>query len=687
LGWRASANLDKEIENITKKIYHGNYTQAYKKLKAVLKDESLTKLQKAEYYALLSNVEKLTHRHKDALASIRKAISNTPKSNVLMNLRVTLLKADIYLNLVRFNESLKIIDEAESIINKNKKKIGDQLIEPEAYLNFVRGVAFRVKGYPNEAKSYLEKGISLYEKTGNKQGKARSLRNLGLAFSDNGELDKAIEFYKMSYDTSMSIDNKRDSIHPLAYIAYVYLKKGQLDESANYVNQRLKLSNSLKYQYGIFSSIYFLGNLSFLKGKIKNSLKLYKETMEICVEIGNDKFHGLSAMNIGACYKELGDLSRAEEYLNKAYDVFQKMKSKQFMTEVLIHKGDLLIQKGQIDKAIKIFRKALLKFEQIGNVFAVAQTQQYIGNVYLVRGDLEESLKCFTSALDYYEKSQSQIPITWCLHRIGWVYWQAGKLIEANGYLMKSYTQAKTINNLSTVVDSLLGLITINVELKRIKKAENFFEELQQINRAEKNKVISMETRLAEAIIYKASENERDQGRAEILFETIINEPILFFPYTVMAILNLSELLLMNIKRTNNQSSLDKLKQLVTKLYTLAKEQELNSLLAEAYWMQSQIALIDRDAESAQEYLKLANNMIDEKNLIGLVHKFKERKSFMIKQIPKISELKGEEITISQLVDHLQLIDSIKQITKDTAKDLHQSPSDGAVMKRLFEFK
>lgn len=71
-----------------------------------------------------------------------------------------------------------------------------------------------------------------------------------------------------------------------------------------------------------------------------------------------------------------------------------------------------------------------------------------------------------------------------------------------------------------------------------------------------------------------------------------------------MAILNLSELLILNIKKRNEEDSLIKLKEIIIKLYTLAKEQNLDFLLAESYWLQSQLALIERNPESAKQYLK-----------------------------------------------------------------------------------
>ncbi|MHA1502809.1 MAG: tetratricopeptide repeat protein, partial [Candidatus Heimdallarchaeota archaeon] len=454
-----------------------------------------------------------------------------------------------------------------------------------------------------------------------------------------------------------------------------------------YFNQRLELSSNIKYPYGIFSSKYHLGNLNFLKGNTEESIKLLNETIKICEKDGGQKFKGLSSMVLSMCYKELGDLEKADECLNIAHSIFKKMKFEQFITEVLILKGDLLIQQGKIDKALKILRKALMKFEELGNVYAIAQTQQYIGHAYMVQGNYDEALINLTKALDFFDKSLSLLPKIQCLHRIGWVHWQAGKLKKANDYLYRSFIQAKAINNLATVASSLLGLISINIELKKNEKALHYLAEMKKIDRNSKNKVIHMETKLAQAIIYKESKNERDHGRAEILFESIINEPTLFFPFSIIAILNFSELLLKNIKETNDENRLVKLKGVVTKLYHLARDQHLDSLLAESYWLQSQLALVERNPNAAQKYLKLANDLVIKKNLTKHIQEFSLRQTTLEEQMPEIMKFKKDEISISQLVDHLQLLESIKQITKDTAKDLHQTPRDSVIMKRIFEFK
>jgi len=679
--------LDLEIKKASEKISLGKYNKAEKSLNQILKDTALTKMNRIDALLLLSKIKKMTHRHGDSLDTLNEATKLIPKSKELVNLSALLLKADIFLHLYRYNESLKIIDEAELIINDIKEKYGERLTEQIAYLHFVKGVVHRVKGFPNEAKNYLEKSLELFYKIDDKQHVARTLRNIGLAYSDNGELDEAINYYKKSFETSMSSKNEADSIHPLAYIGFIYQKKGNLDEAINYQNQRLELSREINHAYGIFSSIYYLGNLYCQKGKLKQAITFYEEANELSKKAKNQKFLGLGYVGLGLCHKELGDFESANKNFDIANEIFKKIDSQQLMTEILLQKGDILIRKGQIDTAIEILRKALMKFDELGNVFAVAQTQQYIGNVYIIQGEIQQALISFNKALEHYKQTKSIIPMIQCLHRIGWVHWHAGNTKQAKEFLINSYTQAKEIQSVFTIVSSLLGLIIINAELNDIQTAKKYLKELIELDGILKNKIVKVQTNLAKAIIYKTSNVERDKGKAEILFENVISEAVLFFPFTLMAILNLGELLLLNIKKSDDEDSLNKYKELVVKLYVLAKDQNLHSLLAESYWMQSQLAIIDGDAKKAQEFIEQANNLIEEKKLVGLMNRFSERKSFMRTQIPKISKINKNQVPLSKLVDHLQLIEDIKKTQKVVVKDLHKSDNDIAIMKRIFEFK
>ncbi len=679
--------MEIEIKKVSEKISLGKYIKAEKSLNQILKDTALTKMDRIDALLLLSKIKKLTHRHGDSLDTLNEAIKLIPESKELVKLSALLLKADIFLHLYRYNESLKIIDKAEFFINDIKVKYGEQLTEHIAYLYFVKGVVHRVKGYPNEAKNYLEKALELFNKIDNKQYVARTLRNIGLAYSDNGELDEAINYYKKSFETSMSSKNKADSIHPLAYIGFIYQKKGDLDEAINYHNQRLELSREINHSYGIFSSMCHLGNLYCQKGKLKQAITFYEEANVLSKKEKNQKFLGLGFMGLGLCHKELGDFEVANKNFDIANEIFKKIESQQLMAEILLQKGDILIRKGQIETAIEILRKALMKFDELGNVFAVAQTQQYLGNVYIIQGEIEQALFSFKNAMEHYKQTKSTIPMIQCIHRIGWVHWHAGNSDQAQEFLISSYTQAKEIQSIFTIVSSLLGLIIINTELNDIQTAKKYLEELMEIDRILKNKIVKVQTNLAKAIVYKTSSIERDKGKAEILFENVISEAVLFFPFTLMAILNLGELLLLNIKKSDDKGSLDKYKDLVVKLYILAKEQNLHYMLAESYWMQSQLAIIDGDAKKAQEFIELANNLIEEKKLVGLKNRFSERNSFMRTQMPKISKIKKDKVPLSQLVDHLQLIDDIKQTQKVVIKDLHISESKTAFMKRIFKFK
>jgi tetratricopeptide (TPR) repeat protein len=254
------------------------------------------------------------------------------------------------------------------------------------------------------------------------------------------------------------------------------------------------------------------------------------------------------------------------------------------------------------------------------------------------------------------------------MYNVGGIYWRKDELDQAKNYLDQSLEIVNEFGNLQIAAKILLDLISINLDDFNVTKATKHFKELDIIDKQLKNKLVHQQTRFAEALIFMNSKDERDQGKAEILFEQIVEEEVIYHSLTVSALLNLCESLLTRFRETNKKDVLNSLNALVEKLLGISEQQKSVSLLAESYWLKYQLLILDDlKFEEAEIYLNKANQIAKEYDLTNLVNKFAKQKNIIDKGLRDIlSDDKTIKIPVEQLPDHLKMMDSIKDLKKQS---------------------
>ena len=104
----------KQIDEIQKIVYIGEYNKALKKLNTLVKKEDLTKEELVRSKILHSRVLKLVNQHNKALDIIENILKMALlKKKPLLKLDALILKGDVLLLMGRYNEALTIINRVD----------------------------------------------------------------------------------------------------------------------------------------------------------------------------------------------------------------------------------------------------------------------------------------------------------------------------------------------------------------------------------------------------------------------------------------------------------------------------------------------------------------------------------------------------------------------------------------------
>ena len=180
--------------------------------------------------------------------------------------------------------------------------------------------------YTNVAKAieYLEQAILLDRNYG------EAYSNLGLAYDNKGDYDKAIEYYKKALKIIL---RKLGSEHPNVAIYYnnlgfAYREKGDYDKAIEYFQKALKIGlRKLGSEHPNVAFYYNnLGKTYNNKGDYDKAIEYLQKALKIGLrKLGSEHPNvAITYNNLGLAYDNKGDNDKAIEYYKKALKIGRK---------------------------------------------------------------------------------------------------------------------------------------------------------------------------------------------------------------------------------------------------------------------------------------------------------------------------------------------------------------------------
>ncbi|RIK54678.1 hypothetical protein DCC62_31720, partial [candidate division KSB1 bacterium] len=99
------------------------------------------------------------------------------------------------------------------------------------------GLAYFQKGEWDKALEYYQQSLTAKERLGDAFGMAQTFNNLGMVYANKGEWDKAIEFYQNALQTMERLGDAQGMAQALNNLGMVYGDKGEWDKAIEYYQQ------------------------------------------------------------------------------------------------------------------------------------------------------------------------------------------------------------------------------------------------------------------------------------------------------------------------------------------------------------------------------------------------------------------------------------------------------------------
>ncbi|MFX0061019.1 MAG: tetratricopeptide repeat protein [Candidatus Hermodarchaeota archaeon] len=445
-----------------------------------------------------------------------------------------------------------------------------------------------------------------------------------------GRLDEALETTKKCKDIIdvLTAKERRAGAHWIALFenikGNIYWQKGDWDTALEHYQQSLALREQIGNKSDIAVSLNNIGVIYHSKGELNSAIDYYQRSLTLREALGNKRDIAVSLINIGALYRQKGELDSALDYYKRGLDIHETIGNKREIAASLNNIGVIYRQKGLLNMALDYLRRSLTLKELLGNKQDIASTLNNLGNVYLQKGELDSALDYHQRALALYEATRNKPAIAKSLRNLGKIHHLKGELNTALEFFQESLVLNKVNRNDIETAETLFCLILLFLEQQNQLEAQEYLTQLQKLHNRTPNRKIHLERRLGEALILKQSKEIKNTIQAQTILENILDEGVVEHHLTVLAMLNLSEILLERLKTSHEQEVWKKAHSLVKRLLDIAEQQASHWLLVCAFVLQAQIMFL----ELRQSWTFEKNNRL--KTLLEQIQRVSQDKHLLI---------------------------------------------------------
>ncbi|UJG44135.1 MAG: hypothetical protein K9W46_02885 [Candidatus Heimdallarchaeum endolithica] len=374
------------------------------------------------------------------------------------------------------------------------------------------------------------------------------------------------------------------------------------------------------------------------------------------------------------------DLPKALTLVKDSLNLVKDKKETKIYAFLKYREGKLNAQKGNLNQSLSCFEECLVYGELLNSKQIVNNTLISIGEIYRLKGNLNKAVELYNDALINYQEKENMFGISQVFNNIGIVYFSKGDFNLALDFFDKSINYAKLVKFNYIIAESTYYLTKLHILLGKISKANEYLNDFKKLSKKERNKFLNFYAQLTEASILKEKKRFESQAKAISLLRSIIEKNEIYNEINIHAMLNLTEILLEELRIFNESKIIEELKIINAKLLKIAEMQISRSLLAEAYWLKGKINLIQLNFDEVQEDLLKAQEIAFSQGLDNLAQKISLEYDSIIREHKKWKAILNSDVSIKQRIEETQVDTLVSQMIQRVSYELETIEKDTPVM-------
>ena len=250
------------------------------------------------------------------------------------------------------------------------------------------GALERDQGNYERALPLFQKGLALYQETGDRWGIAATLNGMGDMAHQRGNYEEASESYEAALVLFKELENRQAVAYVLNNLGNVAKDRCDYARAAEIHEEALALFRNLGDKRALSTSLFNLGEVAQYRGDYARATELQNESLVLKREVGDKRGISLSLSNLGDIARLQGDFGGAAALYRESLGLCREVGDKRGISFCLEGLAEVACTRDEYDRGARLFGAAVALREAIGAPLPVAERADYERNVEAARRGL-----------------------------------------------------------------------------------------------------------------------------------------------------------------------------------------------------------------------------------------------------------------------------------------------------------
>lgn len=402
-------------------------------------------------------------------------------------------------------------------------------------------------------------------------------------------------------------------------------------------------------------------NISSLKEKFR--IGLFDEALEGIAKLPDSQIVYGKILKAEILEKR-GDMVQASIVIEEATPLIGKDDNvTKFLHEVIrsciyYKLGNYTETNSSLQSASQLYLK-LSKITERDLTEVIANFRRIQGNFFFTQGLFEDAMNAYHTALLLFQQLELAADESMIFHDMGQIQGFMGLNKTALMYYESAYLIQERLNHRTNLAIVLHKIIETNLQLNEMENAEKLLDRLRSISTNPDDDFVTLLYNYSQAIYFKHDNRLGIKFQSQKIFKTIIDSAIVDYSLTMKAMLQYSELLLVELRMMSTNDVAHQ--EIISDLIDISKKisevaYNLNSipLIIKLLILQAHFSVINGDINAARDILDQATQTAKEKQLWFLM----ERIDIDRRQINSDIQHRGHlEPFNSKVLDELKILE------------------------------
>ncbi|MGB0522227.1 MAG: tetratricopeptide repeat protein [Flammeovirgaceae bacterium] len=280
-------------------------------------------------------------------------------------------------------------------INQPVRAVLHEMDTSKQVSHFTNLAAQELNKYPSIARDYAEKALKLAEQTGNQEGIALALSQIGTSYRLQTLYKPAVAYLLKAYRIYEELDNQEAIAEAHNEVGMIYWQQNDLEKSIKHHEAALAIAQEAGSDQEMAKAYKNLGVVHFYKKQYPEALAFYDQALLMSRKANLNELFPILYNNIGIVYAHLEPFEKALPFYKKALVMNHDLKNTQLEAAIYDNIGDVYRLMHQYDTAKWYLEKGLEKATEVQAINRMIESQESLYQLYQMKGDFQQALKHF----------------------------------------------------------------------------------------------------------------------------------------------------------------------------------------------------------------------------------------------------------------------------------------------------